>query len=179
MNRKGLVWAGLAVWAVGLLAGLWLHSKQQLTAFDPQQVLASAASQPGFDDRFVLRLSQAGVAAGSIVHIQPAESCYCNSLTQIHKQELATALPDFTVKNITPAQLGEAAALLAALPALAIIDKDNQLRYLGPYATGFGCLTGNTLISQITSMVNHPVSDMATIVTDVSGCFCPSSGASG
>ena len=179
MNRKGLVWAGLAVWAVGLLAGLWLYSKQQLTAFDPQQVLASAASQPGFDDRFVSRLSQAGVAAGSIVHIQPAESCYCNSLTQIHKQELATALPDYTVKTLVPEQLGETAALLAALPALAVIDKDNQLRYLGPYATGFGCLTGNTLINQIISTVNDPVSAMATILTEASGCFCPSSGTSG
>lgn len=179
MNRKWLVWAGIMIWAVSLLAGLWLYSRQQLTAFDPAQKLASAASQPGFDTEFVADLNQAGITARSIIHIQPDESCYCNALTQIHKQELTAALPDYTVHDMVPRQLGDTGELLAALPALAIIDKDNRLRYLGPYATGFGCLTGNTLVHQITAIVQNPVSAMATVVTEATGCFCTPSGAAG
>lgn len=179
MNRKVLTWAGLLLWVAGLLAGLWLYGKQQLTAFDPEQVLASAASQSGFDQTMVARLNQAGAGARTIVHIQPAESCYCNALTQIHKQELAAALPGFSVINITPSQLGETANIFTALPALAVIDKHNTLRYLGPYATGFGCVTGNTLVTRITAIVNSPVSPLATVVTDANGCFCPRSGSAG
>ena len=66
----------------------------------------------------------------------------------------------------------ELAALIEAVPALIVLDKQAQLRYLGPYATGYGCFTGKNLVEQVVSYTTQLPYNGAVINADASGCFC-------
>ncbi|MEC8788091.1 MAG: DUF6436 domain-containing protein, partial [Pseudomonadota bacterium] len=45
-------------------------------------------------------------------------------------------------------------------------------RYLGPYATGYGCFTGKNLVEQVVSYTTQLPYNGAVINTDATGCFC-------
>ena len=167
-------WALLAVWCVSLLSGLWFYGDRQLSPFDPALTLTHAASAPDFDQHFSAILQQLGIAPGTIVHLQTKNPCYCNSLTEAHQRELKALLKNshYQLKVIHVDETPQLEPFIPAYPALAILDGHNQLRYLGPYAEGLGCYTGDDLVSQIASLVTAPTYLGATINTTSEGCFC-------
>ena len=62
--------------------------------------------------------------------------------------------------------------MIPAVPALIILDEHSNLRYLGPYATGYGCFTGKDLVDQIVGYTTQSPYNGAVINTDAEGCFC-------
>ena len=56
-----------------------------------------------------------------------------------------------------------------ATPAIAVFDDNGRLSYLGPYAMGTGCFTGNGIVEKHLSTT---VNQGATIPLDASGCYC-------
>lgn len=167
-------WALLAAWCGSLLSVLWFYGDRQLSPFDPALTLTHAASAPDFDQRFTSILQQQGVKPGSIVHLQTQNPCYCNSLTEAHQRELSALLKNnhYQLQVIHVDEAPQLEALLPAYPALAVVDEYNQLRYLGPYAEGLGCYTGDDLVTQIASVVTAQTYLGATVNTTSEGCFC-------
>ncbi|WP_414829297.1 DUF6436 domain-containing protein [Alteromonas sp. H39] len=173
MNARYLGWGMLFAWAVAILAGLWLYNSKQIVSFDPDQVLAQAATSMAFDDNLVVELSKQGVQPGSLVHLQTNAACYCNTLTSAHRDTLLSQLHNegYQATTIDISTIPGLHALLPTFPAIAVIDNNGQLRYLGPYATGYGCFTGETLIDNIVSIARSDYHG-AVVQTEASGCFC-------
>lgn len=169
-----LRWVLLVTWAVLLLLGLMVYSQRQLSFFDPQGILLHASTNATFDETVVRALKNQGITGASIVHVGPKNDCYCDTLTKPHQAQLQAKL---RVKGYRATQLNlehapELKALISSVPALIIIDSHAQLRYLGPYAIGYGCLTGNTLVEAISQYASARPYPGAIINADASGCFC-------
>lgn len=164
----------IVVWALGILSLLGVASVNQIKPFDPSMLLAQAASNPQFDNNFAAALVDAGVAPGTLVHMVSSGDCYCDKLTETHRQELSRELADEGYK-LAQLSLAEHPALRRFVdhyPALAVVDNAGQLRYLGPYAIGYGCFTGTNLVSQIKQAATSAEYYGASINSDVKGCFC-------
>ena len=164
----------IVVWALAILSLLGVASVNQIKPFDPSMLLAQAASNPQFDNHFAAALGDAGVAPGTLVHMVSSGDCYCDNLTEPHRQELSRELADEGYQ-LTQVSLTEHPALRRFVdhyPALAVIDSAGQLRYLGPYAIGYGCFTGTNLVNQIKQAATSTEYYGASINSDVKGCFC-------
>ncbi len=173
MNAKYFGWGLLFLWAVAILAGLWLYNSRQIVSFDPEQTLAQAATTMEFDNKLVEVLSEQGVQPGSLVHLQTDAACYCNTLTEPHRDTLLNKLQaqGYQAKTIDISAIPSLQALLPTFPAIAIVDNQRQLRYLGPYATGYGCFTGQTLVDTIANIARSDFHG-AIVQTEADGCFC-------
>lgn len=168
-----LRWGLLALWALGLLVAMLAYSQTQLQLFDPAMTLSQAASGPTFDDDFVKLLEAEGVGPGSIVHLESSAGCYCNSLTAPHVRQLSAALDEnYQLHRLSVDTAPRLQPLITTFPAVAVIDKQRRLRYLGPYASGYGCFTGKTLVEVIarTATAQSPLGAM--VNTTAEGCFC-------
>lgn len=172
-GKKG--WGLLAVWSVALMVGLWFYGDDKIVPFDPDLRLNRAAASEDFDDQFVHSLISAGVKPGSLVHIQAATPCYCNTFSGIHQQALTQLLANdgyqlvkLNIKDVPALNLW-----ISTFPALAVIDMKGKLRYLGPYATGIGCFTGDNLVNNIAAIVQQPQPLGALINSEAQGCYCP------
>ena len=173
MSKK-IGWVLLAAWAGGMLAALLAYSQRQLSEFDPDGVLLHASTSRHFDSNFVAFLKEQNVEAGSIVHIGTASNCYCNSLTKPHQTQLLNRFESeqyqLALLNIESAP--KLKKMLSSVPALVIVDKDYQLRYVGPYATGYGCFTGKDMVDQVVTYTKQTPYQGAVINADAQGCFC-------
>ena len=174
MRKAFWGYALLGVWACSIVGGLLIYSEKQLRPFDPQLVLTDAALQKDFDQRVSTMLIEAGAAPGSVVRLTHSQYCYCDTLVGAHQTDLLDELGRDHYANIT-LQLDSSpdlAAFIPSYPALAILDENAKLRYLGPYAKGYGCFNGKTLINQIVSLTQSEDYYGAVINTDANGCFC-------
>ncbi|MDY6926383.1 MAG: DUF6436 domain-containing protein [Pseudomonadota bacterium] len=164
----------VVVWALGILSLLGIASVNQIKPFDPSMLLAQAASDPQFDSDFTQALTQAGVAPGTLVHMVSNGDCYCDQLTESHRQELSGELASagYRLQQLSLAEHPDLSRYLDHYPALAVIDGAGQLRYLGPYAIGYGCFTGKNLVAQIKQAATSAEYYGASINSDVKGCFC-------
>lgn len=169
-----LKWGLLVLWAVSLLAAMLFYSQRQLTEFDPDMALSEAATSPDFDARVVTLLEAQGVQPGSIVHLQKDTGCYCNELAAPHTRQLAASLANnqFQFRRLSLDAVPDLKAFIPTFPAVAIVDNQRRLRYLGPYATGYGCFTGATLVDTIARIATSETSFGAVINTSAEGCFC-------
>lgn len=164
----------VVVWALSIMVILLGANLQQIVTFDPASKLAQAASQPDFDEQFTRELTDAGIQPGTLVHLQSDQRCYCNQLSDSHQQSLSEDLASEGYQ-LTQLSLKEHPALtkyISHFPALAVVDTEGHLRYLGPYATGYGCFTGNDLITEISRIATTPEYYGASINSEAKGCFC-------
>lgn len=171
--RKEASWLLLVIWAIGLLSALLVYSQRQLSDFDPNGELLHRTTAPNFDASLVELLKSKNIYAGSVIHVGTQSRCYCDTLTTPHQSQLLSKLgDDFHQVRLNVEDVPELAAMLEAVPALIVLDKQNQLRYLGPYATGYGCFTGKNLVEQVVSYTTQLPYAGAVINTDATGCFC-------
>lgn len=170
----GAKWGLLISWAAILLFGMLIYSQRQLSPFDPNGLLLHASTAPSFDKAVVQALKQQGVSAASIVHISNDNDCYCNTLAKPHQTELLAKLSasGFQAISLNVEKVPMLQTLISSIPALAVIDSDFQLRYLGPYANGYGCVTGDTLVEAISQYATKAAYPGAVINTEAKGCFC-------
>ncbi len=171
--QKKTSWLLLMLWAVSLLTALLVYGQRQLSAFDPNGELLHRTTAPDFDDSLVALLKEQGIGAGSIIHVGTRSRCYCETLTTPHQTQLLAKLgDDFHQVRLNVEDVPKLEAMLDAVPALIVLDEQAQLRYLGPYATGYGCFTGNNLVDQVVGYTSHLPYRGAVINTDALGCFC-------
>lgn len=170
--KAALGYVLIACWACALLGGMWLYSRTQLSEFDPALQLNSAAAEPGFDERVVEALIAAGATPGSVIHFARRQNCFCETLTQPHRQQLLSALAGFSAITLDPDNIAFLSAFLSHTPAVAVIDRQRRLRYLGPYAQGYGCMTGRTFVEAIISSVTTRYNPAAVVNSNATGCFC-------
>jgi len=166
-------WFLLTLWAVSLLTALLVYGQRQLSAFDPNGELLHRTTAPDFDASLVALLKEQNIDAGSVIHVGTVSRCYCETLTTPHQTQLIKRLgKDFQQATLNIEDVPALGAMLDAVPALIVLDKQNQLRYLGPYATGYGCFTGKNLVEQVVGYTNQLPYNGAVINTDATGCFC-------
>jgi hypothetical protein len=171
---KGLGWALLILWAVGILTALLTYGQKQLAEFDPSGVLLHQSTSPTFDEDIASLLKDVGVSAGSIVHIGTAQKCYCETLTAPHQTQLVDKLKTsaYSLVTLNIEDFPALQSVLTAVPALMVVDGNFNLRYLGPYATGYGCFTGKNLVEKVVSYTQSSRYQGAVINADAQGCFC-------
>ncbi len=171
---KHIAWILLFLWASALIAGLVFYGKNQVTPFDPDGVLLHQSTDLAFDDRIVAELQANHISASTVLHIGSEKSCYCETVTEPHQAQLAKTLSEygFISKQVSIESLPNLSKVITTIPALIVIDDQSNLRYLGPYATGLGCFTGQTLIGQIAQLATQTEYAGAVINADVEGCFC-------
>ena len=166
-------WALLMLWAVSLLTALLVYGQRQLSLFDPDGNLLHLTTAAEFDTQLVKVLNQASIKAGTIVHIGTSSRCYCESLTTPHQSELLNKLgTSYEMVRVNVEDVPELQKMIPAVPALIILDEHSHLRYLGPYATGYGCFTGKDLVDQIVGYTTQSPYNGAVINTDAEGRFC-------
>tara|TARA_E500000331_G_C16859592_1_gene541363 strand:- start:71 stop:598 length:528 start_codon:yes stop_codon:yes gene_type:complete len=171
--KKKVGYVLVLMWAGSLLTGLWLYSDKQLTAFDPDLRLNTAAANPAFDSQIVTALIKAGVKTPAIVHLNNQNDCFCERLSIPHQVQLNEALPDFTLHTMTIDALPDnLSKLFAMTPAVVVIDAQSRLRYLGPYALGYGCVTGKTLLGTIAEKAQGDYQPAGAVISQAQGCFC-------
>ncbi|APD84746.1 thioredoxin [Alteromonas sp. Mex14] len=172
MHRKAS-WLLLILWAIGLLCALLVYGQRQLSEFDPNGELLHRTTAPDFDATLVAILEKQDIQPGSIIHVGTQSRCYCDTLTKPHQSQLLAKIgDDYHQVRLNVEDIPELAAMLEALPALIVLDKHKQLRYLGPYATGYGCFTGKNLVEQVVNYTTQLPYAGAVINTDATGCFC-------
>lgn len=172
MHKKAS-WLLLILWAIGLLCALLVYGQRQLSDFDPYGELLHRTTAPDFDATLVAILEKQDIQPSSIIHVGTQSRCYCDTLTTPHQSQLLAKLgDDYHQVRLNVEDVPELAAMLEAVPALIVLDKQDQLRYLGPYATGYGCFTGKNLVEQVVSYTTQSRYNGAVINTDASGCFC-------
>lgn len=174
MRKHHGKWLLVIIWCLSIMTGLWVYGDFQITPFDPAMKLGQAASQKGFDADIVKAFNTAGITGGTIVHIESDRRCYCNSLSQKHQQSLSDSLAEdgYTFATLALQQHPALRAVIPSFPALALIDHNNQLRYLGPYATGLGCYTGDDLVAIIAALAHNETMPGAVVNSNVEGCYC-------
>ena len=171
---KFVSWMLLFGWAAALILAMLLYGNRQLSEFDPNGSLVHRSTYSNFDKSVVEILKNEGIPAGSIVHIGRQKYCYCETLTAPHQTQLLNRLSHlgYSSVNINIELVPKLAKMLPSTPALIIIDSNNNLRYLGPYATGYGCFTGKDLVDEISQYATAPHYLGAIIKSDAQGCFC-------
>jgi hypothetical protein len=171
---KGLSWALLALWASSVLAAMLVYGQRQLSEFDPDGILLHHSTSPTFDSELTQLLKNNNVPSASIIHIGSSESCYCETLTAPHQTQLLNRLGEsqYGVVNIALDTVKGLSNIITTVPALIVIDENYQLRYVGPYATGYGCFTGKNLVDQVVSYTHQLPYNGAIINSDATGCFC-------
>lgn len=174
MMKGKASWLLMIAWLCVLMTGLWVYGGNQTVPFDPDLTLTSASQDKDFDTRFVSEMAKAGIAPGTIVHFEADTPCFCNSLSRQHQKELTNLLQDsgYNFKTLNINEYSSIAAEIPSFPAVAVIDSKNQLRYLGAYATGLGCYTGDDLVTTIASEVQKPDFNGAMLNIAGEGCYC-------
>ncbi|WP_018984447.1 DUF6436 domain-containing protein [Salinimonas chungwhensis] len=172
MKQRGW-WILVGLWFTACASGLGYYSISHIQTFDPHLTLNQAAAGQDFDKQLSATLAQAAVLPGTLLHIRPEGECYCDTLARTHLRALGEALPSYSIKSMSVSSLPGVSRWLTRLPALALLDKNGEVRYLGPYALGAGCFSGNTLETRIIALANSSLrSPGAVVISDATGCFC-------
>ncbi|RDV25504.1 thioredoxin [Alteromonas aestuariivivens] len=176
MKHPAAGWLMLLAWAGSILAGLWFYSFNQLQEFDPLHKLATAASLPNFDAGLAQQLNVMGIAPGSLVHITTQDQCYCSTLADDHLAELSQTLQSngYQAVRLNLQASPQLQKLFSSVPALIVFGSDAQIRYVGPYSSGFGCFSGKNLLDTIARLARQPDFYGAVVNSEANGCFCRS-----
>lgn len=165
----------VALWAVTILLGLGYASSSQLREFDPNSSLSQAAMQADFDSQFTQALNDVmGVSSRTIVHFQTQDPCFCNTLSEQHQTELRQSLSDdgYELAVVNVPNTPQWRAWIPSFPALAVIGENRQLRYLGPYSAGYGCLSGENVVDAVVALTQQTTYLGANISSESKGCYC-------
>ena len=175
MDSKQIVaWLVVPIWIVLSAAGLYLISGLTTSAFDPNGTLYERINRPDFDQEFALHLTKSlnKPLNNLVLHIASGEQCLCQVSSSRHINTVKTLAQEQGKLNIdlqvnTDRYLQ---SVITSTPAIAVFDQEGRLSYLGPYATGMGCFTGN---GQVEPYLNYRADVGGAVVpVDAAGCYC-------
>ena len=170
-RKQSVILSFLVLWFAAILAALFYLKSDRLKQFDPNGTLTARSSSMAFDIELTSLLKKKGVEPNTLVHFSEQPSCYCNTLSRRFSEPLHEKLgSDYTFKNI---ELDEPLRdLIPSYPAIAVVDEEFRLRYIGPYASGIGCWVGKGNIDKIANIVKSSNYFGAVINSEVKGCYC-------
>ncbi|MCF2947640.1 DUF6436 domain-containing protein [Paraglaciecola aquimarina] len=151
-------------------------SMQQLVEYDPNLKLSSAISDVTFEKQLLTIIKQSQpLSAKSAIHFT-SEGCFCQFVAGNHIQNLSKQLAEQGFENlyIDVNKHPQLKAIIPSTPSIAIIGSQNELIYLGPYAEGYGCITGTSLVDKVVEKVLTNSVEHAVLVTEAKGCYCDS-----
>ncbi|MBO1256499.1 hypothetical protein J3L16_12475 [Alteromonas sp. 5E99-2] len=170
-HKQNIVILSLILWFAATLAALYYLKADRIKQFDPEGALTAKSSTMAFDDELVNLLKKRGIKANTLVHFSEQPSCYCNNLSQRFSKPLHQQLgSEYTFENV---ELDESLLeFIPSYPAIAVIDDQFRLRYLGPYASGIGCWVGKGNTEKIVNIAKSSDYFGAVINSEVKGCYC-------
>lgn len=145
----------------------------KINRFDSNGSLTAEAMDINFDKKFVKAVSsQLGHISGSVIHFE-ANNCFCQTVANEHVNAVKTLASEFNLTNHTINLSKDNAFNLPSVPAVAVINHQGLLTYLGPYSSGMFCAEGDGLVEPYLLNKNPEHSKLgATIITDAKGCYC-------
>ncbi|MGS2719538.1 DUF6436 domain-containing protein [Paraglaciecola aestuariivivens] len=164
----------IVLWGLGSLAAMILVASQDIQAFDPKGRLLYASTSQDFDADVEKAFAQEfGRLDSTVFHIQD-QDCKCSSLSNNHVRLINQKVSQsaFSVKQLTPNTYQQLAAIVPAVPALVIFDRQGKLAYLGPYSSGYFCGVNTSLIEPIVETIVNNTHLGALVIADSEGCYC-------
>ena len=140
--------------------------------FDVNGLLLSNAMDTEFDHRFTSLIEETvGTSSGAVVHFT-MDNCFCEYVAERHVTSVKKRASEQGFKNHVITLNSDNRFNIPSVPAVAVINHNGKLTYLGPYATGTFCSEGEGLVEQyiIDNTENNALG--ATILTDAQGCYC-------
>lgn len=171
MNRKNLTLCFVVLWAVLISIAIYLLNSARIVPFDPQGKLAEAASQLRYDEDLIQLLKSDGVSASSVIHFYSESDCFCNELSTRFKVPLQKELGS-EFKFVTLQLTDRLTPYIPSSPAIAVVDEQYRLRYVGPYASGLGCYVGDGNAEGIARIAKTQMYQGAVINHEPEGCYC-------
>lgn len=112
---------------------------------------------------------------GTIIHVVQG-NCYCEKLSIAHQQSLNEWASNEGIghRNLNVSDLPELRRFVPSTPAVIVLNKVNELIYLGPYSVGMGCFEDEGLVdSKIKPYFSGTAATLpATIQSEAKGCYC-------
>lgn len=189
-------WCLVGLWfllCTGLITWFGAGNKSE---FDPQMQLSQEIMDIDFEAKFVSMLQNEVNAVlvtsdaqdehlhtGSVFHFTQGQ-CYCEWLAQPHQQSINAWAQDnqFNTHTLNITQHRSIKAIIPSTPAIAVVDAQGKLIYLGPYSRGTGCFARSGEVDeqldkwlqmQTQSDSNNLAIITNTVIdTDASGCYC-------
>ncbi|MDM7859428.1 DUF6436 domain-containing protein [Alteromonas sp. ASW11-36] len=160
------------LWIGASITALVVFSQSSNLPFDDSR-LYNAVQARDFERQFgALATQQLGQdIANTVVHFSSQDNCMCETVASRHIQAVKNLSSELGKNNIDVA-LAESSSWLntiPATPAVAVFDANGELTYLGPYAEGAGCFTGQGIVE---SHLDNTAHIGATILMEAEGCYC-------
>lgn len=160
-------------WNVSLLLAVLYASSSKLKPFDPNNQLHQAALQTQFDKLFLTQLQTVEANLVNTVFHFRTDSCFCHTVAQGHIDSVEKLAERQTFRNIKINLVAnpELKRFIPSVPAVAVVDEEGKLNYLGPYSSGMFCTQGNGLVEPfIKKMQGQNLG--ATVISQSQGCYC-------
>ncbi|WP_100915226.1 DUF6436 domain-containing protein [Pseudoalteromonas spongiae] len=171
MSSK-LHWVLLAVWSIILTSSVLYLSTLKAKQFDVNGLLLGNAMDTQFDHRFTSIVEETlDTRNGAVVHFT-MDNCFCEYVAQSHVMSVKNLASEHGFKNHVITLKSNNRFNIPSVPAVAVINQNGKLTYLGPYATGMFCSEGEGLVEQYINDNTEHNELGATILTDAQGCYC-------
>jgi len=163
----------LILWGVVAIFAALQIGNTQLTEFDPDLKFSEQISDINYDLEFVgLLAPYIGKEKAHIIHFEQGD-CMCEWVAKSHKHKIDAlgkmqGMPSITINLDVHTKFKE---LIPSTPSVAVIF-NGQLRFLGPYSTGLGCLNSNGPVNEVLAYANRSMFANPVIIADAQGCYC-------
>lgn len=140
--------------------------------FDVNGLLLSNAMDTKFDRRFTSLIEETlDTRNGAVVHFT-MDNCFCEYVAESHVTSVKKLASEHGFKNHVITLNSTSRFNIPSVPAVAVINQNGKLTYLGPYATGMFCSEGQGLVEQYINDNTEYNTLGAAILTDAQGCYC-------
>ncbi|MFQ3248583.1 MAG: hypothetical protein ACI9O6_000385 [Glaciecola sp.] len=177
------------IWFLGALFAITWVGESKFKEFDPSLRLSSEMMSLSMEDELVAVLNNPKSPvdfknndfAGRILHVVQGE-CFCETLSEAHQNTLNqwAETKNIHFQTIQIASLAALTRFVPSTPAVIVLNKNNDLVYLGPYSTGMGCFQDSGLVDERIRPYFDEVNGVAAlsevraaIQSEAKGCYCP------
>ena len=142
----------------------------------PEIIMQSAVIQNAVIKSGVMQSSSnTDVSNGKILHITQGD-CFCETLSESHQITLnqwATS-QKIAYQSVNIANVPGLSRFVPSTPAVIVLNKSNELVYLGPYSSGMGCFQDSGIVDARIKpyFQNASTAFNATIQSEAKGCYC-------
>ena len=179
MNIKGIkrdysVYLILLAWFVTVMSVVISFSVRKVVAYDPFGDLIYQSSNTDFEKEISEALDSMNIGPGTMLHVVSDKPCFCDDMTNKYSEALYEKLEEsgFTYKKAALMKGDQLSRYIVSTPTVITVGHDGRLKYLGPYATGLGCFTGDTDIEGIyAASIDNELPGPIVNAENV-GCYC-------
>ena len=159
-----------SIWLVFTVAAAIYFISGRLVTFDPDKKLAGKNSSLVIQQLKEMDKLKSVDLSDTIIHFT-SNNCSCTQYSEAHKRDInkQAKLDGFNVININlPTHLKN---IIPSTPSILIVNKDENLLYLGPYSIGLACSASNGYVEIIMKNYTKGYSS-SLIINDATGCYC-------